>query len=126
MQQVRQLHRVGIERLSAGECQQAMGHAGGTAHGLLAQFKQCGQRIEAALLQAFTDQLQATANTGEQVVEVVGNATGQLADGFHLLRLAQVLLVFAQLAQLFFHPALQAAQRQPVTSGLVLAATGAQ
>ncbi|MNJ37041.1 hypothetical protein D3C77_318460 [compost metagenome] len=126
LEQIGQLHRVGIQGLPTGKRQQAMGHAGGTAHGLLAQIKQLGQRLVAALLDAFADQFEAPADARQQVIEVVGDAAGQLADGFHLLGLAQVVLVFAQLAQLLFHPALQAAQRQPVTAGLVLAAAGAQ
>ena len=40
------------------------------------------------------DQLRVAANDHEQVVEVVRDPTGQLPDGFHLLRLAELLLCF--------------------------------
>ena len=42
------------------------------------------QTVATALSQASVDQFKAAANAGEQVVEVVSNAAGQLADGFHL------------------------------------------
>jgi hypothetical protein len=38
--------------------------------------------------------LEIAGNHGEKIVEVVGNATCKLADGFHLLRLTELLLHF--------------------------------
>ena len=40
------------------------------------------------------------ADDGEQVVEVVGHAAGQAADGLHLLRLAELLLQLAALGDI--------------------------
>ena len=51
--------------------------------------------------------LQAAADALQQIVEVVGDAAGQLPDGFHLLRLAQRLLGLLQLAGALGHPLLQ-------------------
>jgi len=36
--------------------------------------------------------LDAAGDDGEEIVEVVRNAAGELADGIHLLRMAQLLL----------------------------------
>jgi len=41
---------------------------------------------------AATDDAEGTRDPGQEVVEVVGDAAGQLADGVHLLALAQLLL----------------------------------
>jgi hypothetical protein len=41
---------------------------------------------------AFAGQCHIAHDPGEQVVEVVRDAAGQLADGFHLLRLAKLRL----------------------------------
>ena len=51
--------------------------------------------------QAATQQLEAADDAGQHVVEVVGDAAGQLADRFHFLRLAQHFLVVAQLRGAF-------------------------
>jgi len=42
--------------------------------------------------QAAAQEIQAGLDTGQQVVEIVGDAAGELAHGFHLLSLAQQLL----------------------------------
>ena len=52
-----------------------------------------------ALRHAHLHHLQAAADAGQQIVEVVREAAGQLADGFHLLRLAKLLLDRALLGQ---------------------------
>ena len=44
------------------------------------------------LRQQALQRLRAAADRGQQIVEVVRDAAGELADGFHLLRLAQRLL----------------------------------
>ena len=46
--------------------------------------------------QAFPDDLDRADDTGEQVVEVVGDTACQLTDGLHLLRLPQGLFGLAQ------------------------------
>ena len=40
--------------------------------------------------------LQSADDDGEQIVEIVGDPAGELADGLHLLRLAQRLLGFGE------------------------------
>src|SRR2546427_302613 len=49
-------------------------------------------RVGALLGESLRDQLGVRQDDGEQVVEVVGNPAGELADRFHLLGLAQLLL----------------------------------
>src|SRR5450631_814059 len=39
-----------------------------------------------------TNQVEAAGNTLQEVVEVMGNAAGQLAEGIHFLRLTELLL----------------------------------
>ncbi|WP_373696758.1 hypothetical protein [Microvirga yunnanensis] len=51
-----------------------------------------------ALRQAALQEFGVPDDNGEQVVEVVRNATGELADGLHLLRLAQRLSAFMRSA----------------------------
>ncbi len=47
-----------------------------------------GARVAAS--QAPAQQFQRAHDNGQHIVEVVGDAAGQLADGLHLLRLAQL------------------------------------
>ena len=97
-----------IERLSPREGEQALGQLRGALG--------AGQRIvERAFGARFDDAALGDAeiadDDGEQIVEVVRDAAGQLADGFHLLRLPQRLL--GQFAPLGFGvEVLRAPQRQ--------------
>src|SRR3546814_15579131 len=45
--------------------------------------------LSPSLSQSALDDLQAAADPGKKIVEVVGNTTRQLSYGFHLLRLAK-------------------------------------
>src|SRR5438105_11464644 len=54
--------------------------------------------LRIARWQIAEQELRVAENGGEQVVEVVGNAAGELADGFHLLGLPELLLEVALLA----------------------------
>ena len=45
--------------------------------------------LRPALLDPGLHQVEGADDAGQQVVEVVGDAAGELADGLHLLRLAQ-------------------------------------
>src|SRR5438309_1796359 len=58
-------------------------------------------RVGALLGESLRDQLGVRQDDGEQVVEVVGNPAGELADRFHLLGLAQLLLEGAPLGDVF-------------------------
>ncbi|MNY47610.1 hypothetical protein D3C86_1828930 [compost metagenome] len=84
------VHRPRIERLLTGEGEQAMGQRGG-AHGRV----QRRVGIELNLVGArvgdtFLDQFQASDDAGQQVVEVMGDAAGQLAQRVHFLHLQQL------------------------------------
>ncbi|KAG1269903.1 hypothetical protein G6F66_013935 [Rhizopus arrhizus] len=62
------------------------------------------QVLQTALANAHLQQLQAHGDPGEHVVEVVGNAAGQLAGGLHLLALAQPFLHRHQFVSPGLHP----------------------
>ncbi len=55
-------------------------------------------------LQSAQGDLAVTDDDGEQVVEVVGHAAGQLADDLHLLSLAELLLQPVPFRQIDPHP----------------------
>ena len=55
--------------------------------------------LDTALRQARVQQLQASGNAGQEIVEIVGEAAGELAYGFHLLALAKGLLDALTLGQ---------------------------
>ena len=76
-----------LERLAPAEGEQVLGQLGAAVDGIAG--------IRQALVdggvtgQALADQMQIARDDLQQVVEVVCDAARQLADGFHLLRLAQ-------------------------------------
>ncbi len=78
-----------IQRLASGEGQQAVGQRGGAVG-------RGGRGLDEALgfvvatgLDVALGQVEPADDAGEHIVEVVGDAAGELADRFHLLRLAQ-------------------------------------
>ena len=84
-----------LQRLAAGEGEKLRGELGSALHRL-------GDRIDvaaAALLRQFAaaQEIGGGADDGEEVVEVVRDAAGELADGLHLLRMAQRFLALAPL-----------------------------
>ena len=85
------IDRLRIERLTPGERQQPMGQGGGPGDRGLAGLRESPHVVDAVLREPRLDHLQAAADRRQQVVEVVGQAAGELADRFHLLRLAQLL-----------------------------------
>ncbi len=84
--------RLRRERLAAREREQPMGQRRGTSGRALRGTDVAIDLGDAALPDADLQQLEAAGDPGEQVVEVVREAAGQLADGFHLLRLPQRVL----------------------------------
>ncbi|MET3714486.1 hypothetical protein ABMD26_000734 [Pseudomonas sp. PvP001] len=66
-----------------------MGQRRGTLDRALGHVQIALQIIDTPLLEAHVHQLQASGQARQQVVEVVGDAAGQLAHGLHLLRLMQ-------------------------------------
>ena len=80
---------LGLDELAAAEGEQLPRQPGGAFGGLgdlLGGFSRRLVRLAAA------EQRGVALNDGENVVEIVRDAAGELADGFHLLRLAQLLL----------------------------------
>ena len=84
-----------LQRLAAGERQQLPGQFGRAFDGF-------GDRVDIAAAPLFrqfaaAQEIGGGADDGQEVVEVVRDAAGELADGFHLLRLAQRFLALAAL-----------------------------
>ena len=69
-----------------------------------------GDPLQPRLLQRAADDLQPADHRGQQIVEIVGDAAGELADRLHLLRLAQRLLGALALADLGLQPVERGAQ----------------
>ena len=80
----------GPERLPTGEGEQLTGQPGRAG-------RRVGNRLEVAAAAVFgetgpTQEIDRAADDGQQIVEVMGDSPGQLADRLHFLRLAQLLL----------------------------------
>ena len=93
--------------------------------------------VDAALAQPRLHELQAAGYAGQEVVEVVRQPAGELADCLHLLALAQRLLGCHELTRAFFDAALQLRGKVPqrplafayfleAAAGVVLAAARTQ
>ena len=82
------LHFARLQRLLAGEGQHLAGEVGALARRadrFVSALGACGRRVQLAF-----EQLEIADDDGEQIVEVVGEAAGELADGFHLLGLMEL------------------------------------
>ena len=80
---------LGLDELAAAEGEQLPRQAGGALGGLGDLLRGARRRF----LQSGRHQQRGVAvNDGEDVVEIVRDAAGKLADGLHFLRLAQLLL----------------------------------
>jgi hypothetical protein len=77
-----------LQRLLAGECEQAMGQIGAPRRGFVDHF--CQGRELRRRRDAFSENFGIPGDDGENVVQVVSDASGQLADCLHLLGLAQL------------------------------------
>ena len=84
------VERPWLQHLAAAEGQQLLRQRGGALAGLEDVAGVDAQRV--GLVQPRDDQLRVAVDHRQQVVEVVRDATGELADGLHLLRLDQLLL----------------------------------
>ena len=86
----------GLERLLAREGEQPAGQRGGALRALQRHLlgardpRDRGRRRQFGHLPA--DHVEAAEDDGEQIVEVVRDAAGELADRFHLLRLPEQFL----------------------------------
>ncbi|MNM98924.1 hypothetical protein D3C81_1114690 [compost metagenome] len=76
------------QRLPARERQESMGQGCCPLCGALCHHQVTLHVSNAPLLQAELDQFKASRDAREQIVEVVSDTPGQLADRFHLLRLS--------------------------------------
>jgi hypothetical protein len=94
------IERLRIERLAAGEGQETLGERGGPPRAVQ---RLAGRAPEPRRLfgQVAVDGVEIADDHLEQVVEVVGDAPGELADGLHFLGLTQRLLVGPQLRGAF-------------------------
>ncbi len=81
--------RFGVEDGAAGKAEKLGGEVGRPPRRPLAGLDQRAKTV--VRRQARLQQRQVAEDDGEQVVEVVGHAAGQLADRLHLLRLTQLL-----------------------------------
>ncbi len=87
--QIVHLHRAWIQRLASRKGQEALGQGGGPARAGLGGADIAVDAVEAAFAQPLFEKLQAAADAGEEIVEVVRDAPGELAHGLHLLRLPE-------------------------------------
>ncbi len=74
-----------------------MGERRGAVGGLGCSLHEALDR-EVALFDAARDEIETAGNNAQHIVEVVRDAAGELADGFHLMHLPQML--FGRLAQI--------------------------
>ncbi|MFT3766272.1 MAG: hypothetical protein QM820_12285 [Minicystis sp.] len=84
------VHLAHLEDLAPAEGQELTGQAAGALAGVEDDLGVAAHRT--LLLHRAEDALAAAVDDGEQVVEVVGDAAGELADDLHLLGLVQVFL----------------------------------
>ena len=93
-----QIENLGSQHLLAAEGQELAGERGGAVGGI-GNFLRgpAHRRIGADALQ---QKLAVAGDHHQQIVEVVGNAAGQAADGFHLLGLAKLLFQRAMLGHI--------------------------
>lgn len=90
LDQAPQIHRHRPQILLPRERQQALGQRRATLGALQGAVDQAMQaRIVG---KPFTQQVEIAHHRHQQIVEIMRNAAGELADGLHLLRLAQLLL----------------------------------
>ncbi len=91
-----------LEHLLAAEREQLLGERGGAVGGGAHQGGVAVDRLLGA--ESRDDELRATGDHGEQIVEVVSDPPSELPDRIHLLRLAELLLEATTLADVLQHP----------------------
>ena len=88
--QLVEVHGHGPQRLQPGKGQQPLRQLAAAQHGLLRMIEKLDSRL--AGRQGLAQKLEIPMGHRQQIVEVMGNAAGQLADGLDLERLAQLRL----------------------------------
>ena len=121
MQQIRHVgdHLVGVERLRrqrllAREREQPLGQRGGALAGDGGGIEKTLDAV-VALGDAALDQVERAHDDAQHIVEVVGDAAGELAERLHLLRLTQ--LTFGRFAACHLIEQLPVGERKPVAGG---------
>ncbi len=109
-----------VQRLAARERKQLAGQLAGALDGV----RHCAHVALAPFFgqPGLTQKVHRRTNDGQQVVEVMGHAAGQLADGFEFLRLTQRRFGLGQRSGAFFHALLEGGVqfgkgRQPFAHG---------
>ena len=92
-------NNLGRQHLLAAEGQQLAGQRSGAIGGVGDLLGRAAQRGVGA--DALQQELGVPGDHHQQIVEVVGDAAGEAADGFHLLRLAELLFEGAALGDVF-------------------------
>jgi hypothetical protein len=82
-----------IEFLVSREREHALGQGLASLRALHGVFKQ--RRAFGVVGQALAQKLETAEHRGQQVVEIMGDAAGELADRFHLLRLTEISRAFS-------------------------------
>ena len=99
----------GVEYLPPAECQQTLRERRGTMSGVGDRAHIAAERI--VRRQAVEKNSAIAGDDGQQIVEIVRDAAGKLADGFHLLRLTQLCLELQAIADIGDAAANQGAAR---------------
>ena len=89
LDQLGRRHRVGQQRLGAGEGEQAAGEGGGAGRALH-RIVEVEFDLAARAVQLAAGEIEAADDDREHVVEIVRDAAGELADRLHLLDLAEL------------------------------------
>ena len=95
--------RLGQQRLGAGEGEQAAGQRGGAGRALH-RIVEVELDLAARAVQLAPGEIEAADDDREHVVEIVGDAAGELADRLHLLDLAELRLGGGALGRLGLEP----------------------
>ena len=82
-----EIERFGVQRLPAPEREQPLRQVGALLGGRHHQF---GRRLQLRIGDLFVEDLRVAEDHREEIVEVVRDAAGQMAERLHLLRLAQL------------------------------------
>ena len=91
LDEVGTVHPLRKQGFGAGERQQASRQRG-CARCALHRIVEMVEHLATRSVEAAACEVDTTHDDGEHIVEVVGDSTGELADGFHLLDLAKLCL----------------------------------
>ena len=107
--------RARVERLPARKREQAVGQRRRARRAILRGLQEALDIVEPPLREALAHAVERAGDRLQQIVEIMRDAAGELADRLHLVRLAQRLLGLDELARALLDPRLQ--QRVDVGEG---------